>query len=171
VFTGRYRATVDQKGRVSVPTAFRTLPENEDAEWKNAILTSGLDDCLFLYTTKEWNRLMAAVQERTSALPSLDVMLFQRLFAGSGTKVSIDRSYRIVIPQELREEAGLAGECVWVGAIDRCELWSLEGWDDYRKNNRNMLQEVWKNLSKGTSSAESHHDAQGFEQHNKDQDQ
>lgn len=166
MFTGRYRSSVDPKGRVGIPKALR---EFEDGmTWSKAVLTSGFDDCLFVYTLPEWTRLMNSVQKRTSGLPDVDVMLFQRLFAGSGIKVDVDRTNRVLIPQELREEAGLEGDCVWVGAIDRCELWSLDRWNEYRKESRKKLEQVWRKLSEEHPPTESHKDAQGSGQQSED---
>jgi len=152
MFAGRYKTVVDAKGRAVVPKPFRQV--TPDTVWVRAMLVNGLEDCLFLYTVDDWNRLMAAVAQRSAGLPDVDTMTFQRLFAGSCHTVEADGFGRIVIPLEFREEFGLQGDCVWVGAVDRAELWALDRWNSYRQQSRNALKNIWDKMSRRGHQAE-----------------
>ena len=146
MFAGRYKSSMDKKGRVVIPRAFRQV--TPDTVWTRAVLTSGLDSCLFLYKFSAWEDLIGAKALQTSGLPDVELMLFQRLFAGSGHVVEVDQFNRIVVPQELRDEAALEDDCVWVGAVSRAELWSARNWDAYRSENRGKLREIWDRISR-----------------------
>jgi MraZ protein len=145
MFEGRYKATMDAKSRLVLPRSFREI--SRGVKWDEGVLTSGFDDCLFLYTRPQWDELIASPALRVSGLPTVEMMLFQRLFAGSGHPVVVDRFNRIAVPQELREEAGLSGECVWVGAVSRAELWSAERWRQHMEQSRGKLREIWDQIA------------------------
>jgi MraZ protein len=125
VFTGEYRHTVDDKGRVAVPARFRTqLAEG-------AFVSRWLDACLAIHTRAGWDALAAKVAE----LPITDQgsRLFQRFIFAGAVEVEVDRQGRILLPAFLREAAGLDGEAVVVGSRDHAEIWAPARWDDYRR--------------------------------------
>jgi MraZ protein len=125
VFTGEYRHTVDDKGRVAVPARFRTqLAEG-------AFVSRWLDACLAIHTRSGWDALAAKVAE----LPITDQgsRLFQRFIFAGAVEVEVDRQGRILLPAFLREAAGLDGEAVVVGSRDHAEIWAPARWDDYRR--------------------------------------
>ena len=125
MFTGEYRHTVDDKGRISVPAKFRAqLAEG-------AFVSRWLDDCLAIHTRQGWD----ALAERVAGLPITDQgsRLFQRFIFGGGVETEIDRQGRILLPAFLREAAGLAGDAVVVGSRDHAEIWAPARWDDYRR--------------------------------------
>jgi len=145
MFAGRYKGSMDKKGRVVIPKPFREAKTH--TVWTHGVLTSGLDGCLSLYTFPDWEQLIQSSQLKTAGLPDVEMMLFQRLFAGSGHVVEVDQFSRIVVPQELREEAELAGDCVWIGALNRAELWSADRWQAYRKDNKDKLKDIWDQIA------------------------
>jgi MraZ protein len=125
VFTGEYRHTVDDKGRISVPARFRAqLAEG-------AFVSRWLDDCLAIHTRDGWE----ALAQRVAGLPITDQSsrLFQRFIFGAAVEAEIDRQGRILLPAFLREPAGLAGEAVVVGSRDHAEIWAPDRWDSYRR--------------------------------------
>lgn len=146
MFAGRYKNKIDDKGRIVIPKAFREIEDG--AQWGKGVLTCGLDGCLFLYALGDWKKLISSESLQTAGLPDLEMMRFQRLFAGSGHIIDVDQFNRIVVPQELRQEAGLERECVWLGAINRAELWSAKGWSDYRAKHKDILENTWDRISK-----------------------
>ncbi len=124
MFIGQYNHTLDEKGRISVPTKFRSgLTEG-------CVVTRGLDRSLFLYPLSAWERLA----EKLAALPlgKADTRAFARLMLAGAMSVEIDGSGRIMIPQYLREYAGLTKRTVVTGLHDRIEIWDEETWNTYR---------------------------------------
>jgi len=123
LFYGEYQHTVDPKGRVIVPSKFR------EGLGENFILTKGLDNCLFAYSKEEWSEL----EKKLRALPftDKDVRAFVRFFFAGATECEVDKQGRILIPQNLREHAGLDKEIYVIGVSSRVEIWDRQKWDEY----------------------------------------
>jgi transcriptional regulator MraZ len=125
VFTGEYRHTVDDKGRLAIPARFR--PQLADG----AVVSRWIDGCLAIHTRSGWE----ALEARVAGLPITDAAarLFQRQIFGGAHEAEIDRQGRILVPTFLRDEAGLATEAVVAGVRDHAEIWSPERWAEYRR--------------------------------------
>ena len=125
MFTGEYRHSVDDKGRVAVPAKFRAQIE------EGAVVSRWLDACLAIHTRTGWEQLAAKV----AGLPITDAgsRLFQRYVFAGAFEADLDRQGRVVIPAFLREWAALEGEAVIVGSRDHAEIWAPARWDDYRR--------------------------------------
>lgn len=123
MFYGEYQHTVDPKGRVIVPSKFR------EGLGEKFIVTKGLDNCLFAYSMEEWGNLEAKLK----ALPftDKDVRSFVRFFFSGATECEADKQGRILIPQNLRDYAGLAKEVYIIGVSARIEIWNKENWESY----------------------------------------
>lgn len=126
MFIGEYQHNLDEKGRISMPVKFRAKMAG------GAVVTKGLDNCLSVYTVEEWNRLA----EKLAALPitSSASRAFARLMLAGATQVNIDKQGRITLPAYLREYASLQGAVVVAGLFSRVEIWSQEGWKNYKSN-------------------------------------
>jgi transcriptional regulator MraZ len=125
VFTGEYRHTVDDKGRIAVPAKFRAqLAEG-------AFVSRWLDECLAIHTRAGWE----ALAEKVAELPIADQAsrLFQRFIFAGAFEAEVDRQGRILVPAYLREAAGLEGDSVVVGSRDHAEIWAPNRWDRYRR--------------------------------------
>jgi MraZ protein len=121
VFLGQAVHTIDEKNRLAIPARFRTELSS------GFYLTKGVDRCLYILTADGWSRLA----ERIRALPSMhaDARRLQRHFFSGADHLVPDKLGRIVIPQSLREYAGLTGEIVIAGVHSRIELWAKGAWD------------------------------------------
>lgn len=120
MFMGEYNHSIDQKGRIIVPAKFR---EELGEEF---VMTLGLDGCLFVYPTSEWETFV----EQLKKLPgNREVRQLQRYFLAGATNCEVDKQGRILIPAKLREHAGLEKEVVFVGVLGKIEVWSKERWD------------------------------------------
>jgi len=125
VFTGEYRHSVDDKGRIAVPAKFRAQIE------EGAVVSRWLDACLAIHTRTGWDQLA----DKVAGLPITDSgsRLFQRYVFAGAFEAGLDRQGRVVVPAYLRDWAGLEGEAVIVGSRDHAEIWSPARWDDYRR--------------------------------------
>ncbi len=124
MFTGEYRHTVDDKGRIAVPARFRVQLEG------GAVVSRWIDGCLAIHSRSGWE----ALSTRAAGLPITDdaARLFQRQIFGGAQEVELDRQGRVLVPAYLRDEAGLATDAIVVGIRDHAEIWSPDRWAKYR---------------------------------------
>ncbi|MEA2536755.1 MAG: transcriptional regulator MraZ [Chloroflexota bacterium] len=125
MFTGEYRHSVDDKGRIAVPAKFRPQLDG------GAYLARWVDACLAIFPKTEFEDLAAKVGGL--GIADASARTFSRALFASAYEVELDRQGRIVIPASLRDLLGLAGDAVVVGARDHVEIWAPSAWDDYRK--------------------------------------
>jgi MraZ protein len=125
VFTGEYRHSVDDKGRLAVPVKFRSRLG------QGSMVSGWIDDCLAIHTGSSWEQL----SDKVAGLPITNptARLFQRFVFSRAVELEMDRQGRILLPAYLRDSIGLAGEAVIVGAQDRAEIWAPDRWDAYRR--------------------------------------
>ena len=110
---GEYQHNIDAKGRVIVPVKFR-----EDLG-ERFYITKGLDGCLFVLSSLEWKHL----EEKIQAMPLSKSRGLQRFFFSGAAEVEPDRQGRILLPQTLREYAGLTKDITFIGTSSRAEIW------------------------------------------------
>lgn len=125
-FSGKYYYSVDEKTRLIVPAPFREIISSNYSS-KMYITNAAFDRCLHIYPYEEWSKL----EEKVRGLPKMleEVRFFMRRVIASAQECSIDKQGRILIPASLREDAGINGEVVIVGQIDKVELWDRKEWD------------------------------------------
>ena len=124
MFIGEYIHSVDDKKRLSVPAKFRK------ELGKKGVITLGLNKCLSLYPTKEW-KTFAEKLSKLSMGKSED-RGFSRTMLSGAFEVEIDTIGRILIPDALKEYAGLKEKVVLTGVYDRVELWDENAWKAYK---------------------------------------
>ena len=112
---GTHSYQLDPKGRVSLPSRFR------EAFADGAVLTLGQDGCLFCFPRAEWE--MRAAEVRNLPLSDAGGRAYARMFFGKAEAVELDSQGRLLIPQRLRSEVGIAKEAVVLGVFDRMEVW------------------------------------------------
>lgn len=128
MFRGQYGHAIDEKGRTSVPSRFREILAAQGET--RLVITAGVDPCLVVYPMKEW----LAFEERLSQLPRFDpsVAMIRRLYVSGAVELELDKVGRLLIPQTLRETAGLEREALWAGMGKHLELWSKERFAELR---------------------------------------
>jgi len=124
MFIGEYSHNLDEKGRLAVPKKFRS-----DLS-KGAVVTRGLDNCLFLYTKTEWGKLA----NKLASLPfsQSKARAFSRLMLAGAMDVIVDKQGRVMLPEYLRSFAGLKKSVVVAGLYNRLELWDQKNWEAYK---------------------------------------
>lgn len=122
MFMGEYNHTIDAKGRLIVPSRFREILGDA------FVVTEGLDGYLFVDDNEEWK----LSEETLRALPitNKEARQFVRFFLAGAAEVEVDKQGRILIPNVLREFAGLAKDVALVGVGSRIEIWSRERFED-----------------------------------------
>lgn len=135
---GEHRHNLDAKGRVAIPAKFK------DKLATGAIVTRGLDDCLFVFASKEWEALAA----KLTALPlaQANSRAFVRLMLAGATDASLDNQGRILIPDYLRHYAELKKQVVIAGLMNRVEIWDMEKWEAYKKKTESASDEIAEKL-------------------------
>lgn len=125
MFIGEYQHNIDPKGRLAVPAKFRS------ALTKGAVVTKGLDNCLFLYPKQEWKKLA----DKLAALPisKANSRAFARLMLAGAMDVDIDSQGRILIPDYLRKYAKMKKKNIVAGLYNRLEIWDEMQWNKYKQ--------------------------------------
>ncbi len=136
MFMGEYNHTVDAKGRLIVPSKFREQLGDE------FVVTKGLDGCLFVYENTEWKVL----EEKLHTLPltNANARKFSRFFLAGATSCEVDKQGRILLPQILRDFAGIEKDAVLVGVGSRIEIWARERW--LEANSYDDMEEIAQNM-------------------------
>jgi MraZ protein len=124
MFIGEYKHNLDKKGRMAIPVKFRHQLKD------GAVITRGLDNCLFLYTKKEWEKLA----EKLATLPisQANSRAFSRLMLAGAMDVGLDKQGRVVMPEYLRVFAKFKKSLVVAGLYNRLEIWDEEEWTKYK---------------------------------------
>lgn len=122
---GEFTHTIDDKKRISLPSKFRK------EVGKKIVATYGLEQCLFLYTLKEWEKISEEIAKM--GMMRSDTREFNRFMFGGALEIEIDSLGRLLLPEYLRDYAGLKDKCVFIGVHKRIEMWNEKRWDEYKK--------------------------------------
>jgi len=138
VFLGVHSHTLDDKGRVMIPSRFR------EELGERFIITRGLDHCLFVFPTPEWQKLA----EKISLLPftKADARAFTRILFSGAHECELDKQGRALIPPVLREYARLVKNVEIIGVQGRVEIWSSEEWRHYVESSAASYEELAEKL-------------------------
>lgn len=122
---GEHTHTLDTKKRLSLPAKFRK------ELGKKIILTRGLDTCVFVYSQKEWKEFSEKLGELS--MGQADTRAFNRFLLGGAVETEIDSAGRILVPDFLKDFAGLDTKVVVAGISNRVELWDEKTWKSYQQ--------------------------------------
>ena len=120
---GEYKHNIDSKNRLTIPAKLRM----EIGE--KPVLTRGLDNCLFIYTNRDWHLFL----EKLNGLPLSQKKArdFKRFILSGASEVEIDDMGRVLIPENLKKYAKFEKSIIVVGVSDRIEIWSENVWNKY----------------------------------------
>jgi MraZ protein len=138
MFMGEYRSSLDDKGRLSVPAAFRA------GLGEGFVVTRGLDRSLFLFPAAAWEELAGRLRELP--LGRADARSLTRYLFASAQVADVDSRGRMLVPSHLRAHAAIQREAVWVGVGNRVELWSVDGWQAYLKAAQERFESLAESL-------------------------
>lgn len=138
MFIGEYHHTIDEKGRIIIPSKFR------ESLGKEFIITRGIENCLFIYSLQNW----ADITNKLSSLPftKKDARTFNRFFMSGATNVELDKQGRVNISKPLIDYANISKDCVIIGTGDRLEVWSQESWNSFFDSTKDSMSDIAENL-------------------------
>ena len=126
-FLGEYEATLDSKGRFLLPAGLkRQIPEGESTRF---VINRGFEKCLTLYPMQSWQPLY----DQISTLNDFDpkVREFRRYFLNGAIMVEPDAAGRLLVPQNLKDYAGLGKDIVLAAAVNKIEIWDKESYQKF----------------------------------------
>ncbi len=138
MFMGEYQHTLDTKGRLIIPARFR------EELGASAVITRGLDNCLFLFPLMEWQVLEDKL--KTLPLTKATARQFVRFFFSGATECELDKQGRISLPQNLRDYATIEKDATVIGVTNRIEIWSTEKWQVYMAEAEDAYEEIAENI-------------------------
>ena len=139
MFIGEYQHSTDEKGRLAIPAKFRaTLGER-------AVITRGLDHCLFLFSGSDWEELA----KKLAGMPMAEAnaRAFGRLMLAGAMEAPLDSQGRILLPDYLRAYASITKQAVVTGLYNRIEIWNDEAWKKYKTETESQSNEIAERLS------------------------
>jgi MraZ protein len=133
MFMGEYNHTIDEKGRITIPSKIREQLGEE------FVITRGMDKCLFVYPKKEWEKVIDKYKE----LPNTkDARNFMRFFLSGASISEFDKQGRINIANPLKNYADLKKECVIIGVNERLEILDKEAWNIFLEQNEENFSDI-----------------------------
>ncbi len=138
MFIGEYQHSVDPKKRLALPSKFRKELGTR------VVVTRGLDKCLFVYPLKTWKELA----EKLGTLPmgQSSTRSFVRLMLAGAIDSDVDSQGRILLPEYLKEYAGLGRSVTVAGLFNRLEIWDEKKWKSYRNKAEESSDKVAEQL-------------------------
>ena len=138
MFIGEYHHSIDDKGRLIIPSKFREELGNK------FIITRGIENCLFVYSFESWEKIVNKLE--TLPYTKKDARAFIRFFLSGASEAEFDKQGRINITSPLISYANITKECVVIGTGDRLEIWSEESWNDFFISARDSMSDIAENL-------------------------
>jgi MraZ protein len=132
MFLGEYSHSVDNKNRLAVPAKFRLSMKD------GAVITRGLDNCLFLFTKSDWGNLVNKIGELP--LSQASARSFSRMMLMGAMEVSLDKLGRILLPDYLKKFASINKHVVIGGVLNRIEIWDKDLWAKYSKESEKNVE-------------------------------
>jgi MraZ protein len=121
---GEYLHTLDPKKRLSLPAKFRK------EVGRSVVITRGLDQCLFMYPLATWQEIMKKLEQ----LPvgQSNTRGIARFILAGAVEIEVDAAGRVLVPEYLKDFAGLGNSVVLAGVADRIEVWAEDVWQQYK---------------------------------------
>ena len=128
-FKGSYTYSVDSKGRMNIPARLRKYVSTEAND--TFVVTRGYDQCLYVYPLDEWTRLELDIRQLSSTNPKH--RFFKRRLLEWAIESQLDGQFRIMIPKDLLQLAGIENDVLIIGVLDHIEVWNPRIYEAYLK--------------------------------------
>lgn len=138
MFYGEYQHTIDRKGRIILPAKFREAAKSNFIE--KFFVTRGLDKCLFMFAEDEWKNQ----EQKFKSMPftKQEARRFNRIYFSGAQELIPDKQGRILLPQYLKEFAGIKRDIVIIGVANRIEIWDKNLWQEFYKTAQEGFEEI-----------------------------
>lgn len=138
MFMGEFHHNLDEKNRLIIPSKFR------EELGKKFVVTRGLEECLFVYSLDEWNKIV----EKLRSLPftNKDARTFMRMFLSGATECELDPNGRILLPSNLISYCSLTKEAIILGVSERLEIWAEDKYEEFFNSNIDKFSDVAEGL-------------------------
>ena len=134
MFIGEYNYSIDEKGRLFLPSEMRIELGLE------IVVNRGIEKCLYVYPLSEWEKIVNKLSSLSFTKKSNRE--FSRLFLSGAYQREIDTKGRINLDKKLMDYANLSKECVIIGVGERLEIWDSEEWKKYYLERQTVLEEI-----------------------------
>src|SRR5690554_1211588 len=138
MFIGEYQYNLDDKGRLFIPNVYKNELDGK------LVIVKGLEKCLYMYAQAEWEKLVTKITDLSFTKRSN--RQFSRMFLSGAFQNNIDGKGRINIDKVLISHADLKKECILIGAGNRIEIWDQKTWNDYYKENLQVIEDISEEL-------------------------
>ena len=142
MFYGEHEHTIDNKGRLIIPSKFRESFKEYDIE--KLYITRGLDKCLFMFTENEWKTQESKF--KSVSFTKSEARKFNRMYFAGAIQIECDKQGRILIPKYLKDYAGIKRDVMIIGVSNRIEVWAKESWQDYYNNSKESFEDIAERL-------------------------
>lgn len=142
MFYGEYEHSIDNKGRLILPSKLREIAKANFVE--KFYITRGLDKCLFMFSEEEWR----AAEQKFRSMPftKQDARKFNRLYFSGAVEMIPDKQGRILVPVYLKDFAAIKRDVVIIGVSNRIEIWAKDEWREFYKGNLESFEETAEKL-------------------------
>ncbi len=139
MFIGEYNHNLDDKGRLAIPAKFRAILK------KGAVVTKGLDNCLFLYSKEQFKE----IAQKFAALPisQAKARAFARHMLAGAMDVEFDNQGRVTLPEYLRKFSSLKKSIIITGLYNHLEIWDEEAWNSYKSDSERNSNAIAEELA------------------------
>ena len=142
MFRGRYQHTIDPKGRLSIPARFRDVL----AQFDGHLVVVPNDHALEVHPIEDWERIESKLREQSIFNP--EVRDISRLYISRAMDATIDAAGRILIPPDMRQQAGLQREVTLLGGgLRHFEVWDRQRFDEYERTRSDRLPSLFERLA------------------------
>ncbi len=131
VTIGRYDYSLDPKNRLVVPGRYREALLAEKG--RHFIMAVGLDHCIWLFLPSQWEAFLEDSKTSTRDMKGEKARAVKRHIFSSAIEAELDEQGRILVPQHLKDHAGLKKDVVVSGAGNKAEIWDSKGWESYSR--------------------------------------
>lgn len=138
MFIGEYNHNLDDRGRLSIPSIFK------EELGEKFVVAKGLESCLYIYTLKEWEKLVERITSLSFTKKSNRE--FSRMFLSGAYENEIDLKGRVNIDIKLINYAKLIKECTVIGSGNRIEIWNKVIWDNYYQEHEQIIEDISEEL-------------------------
>ncbi len=142
---GQYQGTLTSKGRLAFPKKLRSKLGDR------VIITRGYDGCLLAMQLNRWRPLVKQLGGNSLILEASRET--SRFLLGNAAEIELDQQGRFILPQHLRQYAGISGKVVFLGLYHYVEIWDLANWRKYQRYLSQNIKQISERLTHGAKSA------------------